>query len=109
MISWDDFSKVDMRSGTILRAEAFPQAKKASYKLTIDFGALGILQSSAQITDLYCLEELAGMQVVAVVNLGKKQIATFISECLVLGVYDKENKVVLLKPSRDVDNGCRIG
>lgn len=109
MISWNDFEKVDIRSGTILEAEAFPQARKPSYKLVIDFGLLGRLQSSAQITDLYSPDELVGMQVVAVVNLGKKQIATFISECLVLGVYNQENKVVLLKPSMEVGNGCKIG
>lgn len=109
MISWDDFEKVDIRSGTIITAEAFPQARRPAFKLEIDFGELGKLRSSAQITDLYALSDLIGMQVVAVVNLGKKQIAGFISECLVLGVYNEENKVVLLKPSKLVANGCKIG
>jgi len=109
MISWDDFEKVDIRSGTIVAAEAFPQARRPAYKLEIDFGELGKLRSSAQITELYATVDLVGMQVVAVVNLGKKQIAGFISECLVLGVYNEENKVVLLKPSLEVANGCKIG
>lgn len=109
MISWDEFQKIDIRSGTILTAEIFSEARKAAYKLTIDFGNLGELRSSAQITDLYSKDELIGMQVVAVVNLGKKQIATFISECLVLGVYNEENKVVLLQPSLNVKNGCKVG
>lgn len=109
MISWEEFEKVDIRSGTIIEAEDFPQARKPSFKLLIDFGEFGKLRSSAQITDVYTLKELIGMQVVAVVNLGKKQIATFISECLVLGVYSTNNHVVLLQPSRQVGNGCKIG
>lgn len=109
MISWDDFLKADIRSGTILSADEFSQARQPSYKLLIDFGELGKLQSSAQITSLYGLDELVGMQVVAVVNLGRKQIANFFSECLVLGVYNEEGKVVLLQPSKQVGNGCKIG
>ena len=109
MISWADFEKVDIRCGTILKAEAFPEARKPSFKLIIDFGELGELRSSAQITNLYTLPELVGMQVIAVVNLGKKQIATFVSECLVLGVYNEEGNVVLLQPSLQVGNGCKIG
>lgn len=109
MISWEDFEKIDIRSGTIVEAEEFAKARKPSYKLLIDFGELGKLHSSAQITELYSLKDLVGMQVVAVVNLGKKQIANFISECLVLGVYNEENKVILLNPSCPVPNGCKIG
>lgn len=109
MITWDDFEKVDIRCGTIVEATAFPEARKPSFKLLIDFGDLGELRSSAQITNLYTLSELVGMQVIAVINLGKKQIAGFFSECLVLGVYNEDGNVVLLQPSRRVDNGCKIG
>ena len=109
-ISWSDFEKVDIRTGTIIRAELFPQAKKPAYKLTIDFGVeLGIKQSSAQITKHYSLPELEGQHVVAVVNFPPKQIANFISECLVLGVYDENRDVVLLQPQQKVRNGLKIG
>ena len=109
MISWDDFEKVDMRLGTIIKADVFPNAKKAAYQLTIDFGEIGIKKSSAQITDLYTKEELIGKQIIAVVNFPAKQIANFFSECLVLGVYNTSNKVVLLQPSMQAENGSRIG
>ena len=109
MITWNDFEKLDIRSGTILQAEHFAEARKPSYKLLIDFGEIGTLRSSAQITELYNLDDLIGMQIVAIVNLGKKQIANFISECLILGVYNEENKVVLLQPTQAVGNGCKIG
>lgn len=109
MISWEDFEKVDMRAGTILEVLDFPKAKKLSYKLKIDFGAAGILNSSAQITALYTKEELVRRQVIAVVNFPPKQIANFLSECLVLGVYNKKNEVVLLQPSLLVGNGDKIG
>ena len=109
MITWNDFEKVDMRLGTILNAEDFPNAKKAAYKLTIDFGEIGIKKSSAQVTDLYTKEELIGKQIIAVVNFPPKQIANFFSECLVLGVYTADNKVVLLQPSIHTENGSRIG
>jgi len=108
-LTWEDFEKVDIRSGTIIKAEDFPKAKKPAYQLTINFGSLGIKQSSAQITHHYTKEELVGKQVVAVVNFPKKQIANFFSECLVLGVYDEDNQVVLLQPSKQVTNGQRIG
>lgn len=108
-ISWDDFEKVIMRVGTITQAQYFPKALKPSYKLTIDFGSHGIKQSSAQITNLYSLEDLVGKQVVAVVNFPPKQIADFFSECLVLGVYNEKNEVVLLQPERPVQNGGLIG
>jgi tRNA-binding protein len=109
MITWDDFEKVDMRVGTITEVNDFPNAKKPSYQLTIDFGELGIKRSSAQITTLYKKEELIGRQIIAVVNFPPKQIANFFSECLVLGVYNKNKEVVLLQPSLKVENGDKIG
>ncbi len=109
MISWDDFEKIDMRVGTILDVKDFENARKPAYQLTIDFGSMGILRSSAQITSLYEKEVLAGKQVVAVINFPPKQIANFFSECLVLGVYNSENQVVLLQPSIPVQNGDKIG
>ena len=109
MINWDDFEKIDIRSGTIIEVSDFPKAKKPAYQLTIDFGALGIKHSSAQITHHYQKEALMGKQVVAVVNFPPKQIANFFSECLVLGVYDENNQVILLLPDRPVQNGQRIG
>lgn len=108
-ISWEDFEKVDIRAGTITEVNDFPKAKKPAYQLKIDFGPLGILQSSAQITRFYRPEELVGRQVIAVVNFPPKQIANFFSQCLVLGVYTDENDVVLLHPDRRVNNGWRIG
>lgn len=109
MISWDDFEKIDMRVGTILEAAPFEKARNPSYQLTIDFGELGIKQSSAQITALYRMEELAGRQVIAVVNFPPKQIANFFSECLVLGVYNANKEVVLLQPSMPAGNGDKVG
>jgi len=109
-ISWQDFEKVDVRVGTILKAEPFPKAKKPAYQLAIDFGqSLGIRQSSAQITKHYSIDQLIGKQVIAVVNFPKKQIANFFSECLVLGVYDENNDVVLLIPDHAVPNGSKMG
>ncbi len=109
MITWDDFEKIDMRSGTIVAVADFPKANKPAYQITIDFGELGIKKSSAQITALYTKEELIGKQVIAVVNFKPRQIANFVSECLVLGVYNQHNKVVLLHPSQPVTNGCSVG
>ena len=92
-ITWQDFEKIDMRSGTIINVSDFPEARKPSYKLEIDFGPLGIKKSSAQITDLYKKEDLIGKQILAVVNFPKKQIANFFSECLVLGCTVNRGKL----------------
>jgi len=109
MISWEDFEKIDIRTGTILEVNDFPGARKPSYQLYIDFGAFGMKRSSAQITAWYTKEALVGKQVIAVVNFPVKQIANFFSECLVLGVYDENNDVVLLQPTLPVKNGSKIG
>jgi tRNA-binding protein len=108
-IEWQDFEKIDIRVGTILEVNDFPKAKKPAWQLTIDFGALGIRKSSAQITHFYEKQELIGKQVMAVVNFPPRQIANFFSECLVLGVYTDKKEVVLIGPDRKVANGCRIG
>lgn len=109
-ITWDDFVKLDIRTGTILEAKDFPEARKPAYRLTIDFGpAIGIKQSSAQITTHYTTGELKDRQVIAVVNFPPKRIAGFMSECLVLGVYDENNAVILLTPDRPIPNGQKIG
>lgn len=109
LITWADFEKIDIRVGTIIEAAPFPKAKKPAYQLTIDFGALGIKKSSAQITQHYTIESLKGEQVIAVVNFPPKNIAGFQSECLVLGIYDEEGAVVLLEPKKPVLNGLKIG
>lgn len=109
MISWADFEKIDIRTGTILEVNDFPGARKPAYQLSIDFGELGIKKSSAQITALYNKDELTGKQVIAVVNFPVKQIANFFSECLVLGVYNENNEVVLLQPTLPVKNGSKVG
>jgi tRNA-binding protein len=101
------FKDLDIRVGTIINVERFEEAIKPSYKLKIDFGKLGVLKSSAQITNNYTPEHLLGFQVIAVVNFPKKQIANFMSECLVLGVVD-DDSVLLLKPDSKTDNGLRI-
>lgn len=108
MISWEDFEKVDIRSGTILEVKDFPKARKPAYQLTIDFGELGIKKSSAQITALYNKEELLGKQIFAVVNFPRKQIANFFSECLVLGVSDENGNIVLLQSERKVKDGNKV-
>lgn len=108
-ITWDDFEKLDIRVGTIITAEGFPEARKPAYQLTIDFGNLGIKRSSAQITDHYNTQSLVGLQVIAVVNFPPKKIASFTSECLVLGIYEESGSVVLLQPQKQVANGLKIG
>jgi tRNA-binding protein len=109
MITFEDFKKVDMRVGKILEVEDFPEAEKPSYKLKIDFGTeIGIKKSSAQLTKHYRKEDLKGKLVLAVVNFPPKQIANFVSEVLVLGVPDKNNECVLVKPDKEVDIGVRV-
>jgi len=109
MITYDDFTKVDIRVGRIISAEDFPQARKPAYKLTIDFGAeIGIKKSSAQITKHYTKEELVGRQVIAVVNFPPRQIGPFMSEVLTLGLPDAEGNVVLLTPTKEVPLGGKM-
>lgn len=107
MITFTDFEKVDIRVGTIFEAEDFPEAKKPAYKLKIDFGDLGVKKSSAQITLRYTKESLIGKKILAVVNFPPKQIANFLSECLVLGVY-KDDVVILLSVDDDAENGAKV-
>lgn len=109
MISWEDFEKVDLRVGRVVSARPFPEARKPAFILEIDFGEeIGIKKSSAQITDLYTVEELPGTLVVAVVNFPKKQIGPLMSECLVTGFHDDEGRVVLCRPQFDVPLGSRL-
>lgn len=109
-ISWTDFEKVEMRVGTIVEVNDFPEARKPAYQVKIDFGPeIGILKSSAQITHRYSQEELLNRQVIAVVNFPKKQIANFMSECLILGTVGEGNDIVLLNTDFKVENGLRIG
>lgn len=108
MITWEDFEKIDLRVGTIIAADDFPKARKPAFKLQIDFGELGIRKSSAQITKRYTKEELVGKQVVAVMNFPPKQVADFMSECLVLGVVDGSGDVILLRPDAPAANGQKI-
>ena len=107
-IQYPDFARVDMRVGRVVRAEPFPEARRPALRLWIDFGPLGTRKSSAQLTRHYTPESLVGRQVVAVVNFPKKQIGTFGSEVLVLGVPDEDGEVVLLHPDHDVPDGGRV-
>ena len=108
-IAFDDFLRVDIRVGTVVEAEPFPEARKPAFKLKIDFGpAIGVKKSSAQIVDRYTLEELPGRQVVAVINFPPRQIGKFMSEVLTLGFADEEGAVILFAPDRTVPNGSRL-
>ena len=108
-IGWDDFQKVELRIGTILEVEDFPEARKPAWKLTVDFGdEIGRRRASAQITDLYTSENLVGKQVVGVVNFPPKQIGPFMSECLVTGFVQADGSVVLVVPDKPVANGLRL-
>lgn len=109
LATFDDFQKIDMRVGEIIRAEEFPKARKPAFKLWVDFGEeIGIKQSSAQITDCYSLDELVGKQVVGVVNFPPMKVADFRSEVLVMGTYSEQG-VVLIEPQQRVKKGDRIG
>lgn len=109
-ITWEDFNKIDIRVGTIVSVTNFEKAKNPSYQIEIDFGPLGIKKSSAQITKLHQKEDLIGLQIIAVVNFPKKQIANFFSECLILGIYgENPEHVTLLTSSLPVSNGLKIG
>ncbi|GER06607.1 tRNA-binding protein [Iodidimonas muriae] len=109
-LSWDDFMRVDLRAGTVVSAEPFPQARKPAYKLVVDFGPeIGMRKTSAQITDHYQPQDLVGRQVLAVVNFPPKQIGPFMSECLVTGIYAEDGSVVLAVPDKPVPNGARLG
>lgn len=108
-LTWDDFTKVEMRVGTILSAEIFKEVKNPAYKMQIDFGEFGIKKTSAQITKLYTPDALIGNQIIAVINFPKKQIANIMSECLVLGAVGDNKDVTLISPERNIKNGTRIG
>jgi tRNA-binding protein len=109
-ISWADFERVELRVGTVVAAEEFPEARKPAYKLTVDFGEeVGIRRSSVQITALYTKEGLMGKQVIGVVNFPKKQIGPFLSECLITGFYREDGAVVLAVPDKPVPNGSKSG
>lgn len=108
-ISWSDFEKIELRVGTVLRVEEFPEAKKPAYKLEVDFGDFGIKRSSAQITALYSKDELVGKQVVGVINFPPKKIGPFVSEVLITGLYRENGDVALLVPDKSVSNGSKVG
>ena len=107
-ITFEDFTKVDIRIGTIIEVNDFPKARKPAYQLVIDFGDLGTKKSSAQITNLYSKEDLLNKQVTAIVNFKPRQIANFMSECLVMGIYNEEGNVVLLQASKNIKNGEQV-
>lgn len=108
-IQWDDFERVELRAGTIIDVQDFPEARRPAWKLTLDFGELiGVRRSSAQITDLYTRESLIGRQVIAVINFPKKQIGPFMSECLVTGMPREDGAIVLVSPLEPVPDGTKL-
>ncbi len=108
-ITWDDFTKVELRVGRVIAAHPFPEARNPAYKLEVDFGEeIGTRKSSAQITDLYSLDDLPGRLVVAVVNFPPKQIGPMMSECLVTGFHDEQGRVALCVPDAEVPLGTRL-
>ncbi len=108
MITWEDFEKIEIRVGTIVDVQAFPEARRAAYKIKVDLGELGVKKSSAQVTDLYEINELLGKQVLCVCNFPPKQIGPYLSEVLVTGFYNDEKKVVLATVERVVPNGSLL-
>lgn len=109
-LTWDEFQRVQLRAGTIIAVEEFPEARRSAWKLQVDFGEeIGVRKSSAQITDLYAAEDLIGKQVMGVVNFPPKQIGPIMSECLVTGFYREDGAVVLAVPDKEVHNGARLG
>lgn len=108
-IQWSDFSKIEMRIGTVISCEVFEKARNPAYKMIIDFGEFGIRKTSAQVTELYLPENIIGKQVVAVMNFPPKQIANIMSECLILGGVGDGNEVTLIQPERETKNGTKIG
>ena len=109
VITWDEFQKVEMRVGTIIDVQEFPEAIKPAYKLVIDLGEkIGFKKSSAQITDLYSTEELIGKQIIAVMNFSPKKMGPFTSECLVTGFYTKTNTVILATTDKKISNGSLL-
>lgn len=108
-ITWDEFQQVELRAGTIVAVEEFPEARRPAYKLTVDFGEeIGTRRSSAQITSLYQPQDLMGKQVMAVINFPPKQIGPFMSQCLVTGFYNEDGNVVLVSPDQKVPNGAKL-
>ncbi|MEX2536028.1 MAG: tRNA-binding protein [Trueperaceae bacterium] len=108
VVTWDEFAKVELRVGTVVRTEAFPKARKPAYKIWVDFGGLGVKQTSAQVTAVYGAEELVGRQVLGVVNLPPKRIAGFESQFLLTGFAGEDGGVVLAQPERSVPNGSKL-
>jgi tRNA-binding protein len=108
-ISWGDFEKVELRIGTIIKIDDFPEAKKPAYKITVDFGKFGVKKSSAQITTNYSKKDLLGKQIIGVINFPSKQIGPFQSEFLTTGFYKEDGSVILVVPDKEIENGSKLG